>query len=87
MWCSAHLHCHFRNLINLPNGKAVEFQSCDKPINRRKFFDVFKVEKEGESRIQEYRQGTGWQPRYAAPEPKYVQKWVPKQSAAQKQAQ
>ena len=48
MWCSAHLHCHFKNMVNLPNGNSVEFQSLDKPINRRKFSDVFQIKESGE---------------------------------------
>ena len=46
MWCSAHLHCHFR--VNYPghHGGSIEFQSCDKPIPNRRYFDVFEVTKE-----------------------------------------
>ena len=31
-------------MLRLPTEHSVEFQALDKPINNRKFYDVFKIE-------------------------------------------
>jgi lariat debranching enzyme len=47
-WFSAHLHCHFNALVQTKSG-LVEFQALDKPIPRRRYLDIYRINKRGES--------------------------------------
>ena len=42
-WFSAHLHCNFNSLIQTKHS-FVEFQALDKPIPRRKYLDIYKID-------------------------------------------
>jgi len=47
VWGCAHLHTYFKNQIVTNSGDITTFLALDKPLPRRKYFEVYHVDKEG----------------------------------------